>query len=43
MDVREALPDIREWLGVPSECQGVVGSPSRMSGSCQVALPDFRE
>ena len=30
---REALADVREWSGCPPGCQGLVGSPSRMSGS----------
>ena len=39
-DVREALPIVREWSRDPTECPevppgypGVVGRPSRMSGS----------
>ena len=28
-----ALPDVQEWSGVPPGCTGLVGSPSRMSGS----------
>ena len=35
----EALPDIREWLGGPPECLGLVGRPSRMSGCVREALP----
>ena len=38
-----ALLNTREWLGCPSGCLGVVGSPSRMSRSGQAALPDVRE
>ena len=43
LEVRETLPDvpewwedltdIREWSGGPPKCQGVVGRPSRISGS----------
>ena len=29
----ESHPDVREWSGGPPECLGVVGRPSRMSGS----------
>ena len=49
----EALPDVREWLGGPPGCPGVVGRPSRlsgsgerpswMSGSCWEALLKVRE
>ena len=30
---REALSDVREWLGGPTKCPGVVGRRSRMIGS----------
>ena len=50
---REALPDVREWLGDPpgypewseghSGCPGVVERPSQMSGSGRDALPEVRE
>ena len=30
---REVLPDVQEWSGGPPGCLGVVGSPSKMSGS----------
>ena len=30
---REALSYVREWSGGPPGCAGVVGRPSRMSGS----------
>ena len=36
----EALPDEWEWSGGPPGCPGVVGRPSRMSGSGREALPD---
>ena len=49
----EALPNIREWLGVPLECPGVVrrrcrtsrsgGRPSRMSGNGRETLPNIQE
>ena len=35
---REALPDVREWLGVSLGCPEVVGRPSRMSGRSQETL-----
>ena len=45
-----ALPDDRKWLGGPPGCPGgplgflgVVGKPSRMSGSVQKALPNVWE
>ena len=48
--VVEALSDVRELLGGPLECLGVVGSPSQMSGSgrqilsnVQNALLDIQE
>ena len=34
----EAHPDVREWSGVPPGCPGVVGRPSRISGSSREAL-----
>ena len=40
---REALEDVLEWLGGPPGCPGVVGRPSRMSGSGREALPDVQE
>ena len=40
---REALPDDREWSGVPPEYLGVFGRPSWMTQSGQEALPDVRE
>ena len=39
----EAIRDVREWSGGSHGCNGVVGSPSRMSGSGQHILPDVRE
>ena len=39
----EALPDVRECSGVPPGCPGVVGRPSRMSGSGRETLLDVRE
>ena len=41
--VREAIPDVREWSEGLTECLGVVGSPSRMSVSGRIALPDGLE
>ena len=50
VDVREALSDVREWSVDPFQCPGgppgypgVVGWPSRMSGSGWNVLPDVRE
>ena len=47
---QESLPDIQEWSGGPPVCPGVVGRvsrmsgrPSRMSGSCRVALSEVWE
>ena len=50
---REALPDVREGSGGPPRCSGMVGMPSRMSGSvleafpyassCWKGIPDVRE
>ena len=47
---RVALPDVREWSGNPPEClvgplgyPGVVGRPSRMSGSYRESLTNVRE
>ena len=37
------LPNVRNWSVIPSECQGVVGRPSRMSRSSRVALTDVQE
>ena len=39
----EPLPDVREWFGGPPGYPGVVGSPSRMSGSGREALPNVWE
>ena len=39
----EALPDVREWLGGPHRCPGVVGRPSQVFKSGWEALPDVRE
>ena len=36
---REALLNVRVWLGGPSGYPGVVGRPSRMPGSCRETLP----
>ena len=36
---RGALPDVREWSGVLPACMGMVGMPTRMSGSEREALP----
>ena len=41
--VREALPDMWEWSEGPPGCSGVVGRPSRMSGSGREAFQDVRE
>ena len=30
LDVREVLPDVREWLGGPPGCPVGVGRPSRI-------------
>ena len=35
---REAFPDVREWSGGPQGYLGVVGRPSRRSGSGREAL-----
>ena len=43
MDVRELSGGPTERLGVPPGCPGVVGRPSRMSGSGRESLPDVRE
>ena len=40
---QEALPHVLEWSGNPPECPGVVGRPSRMSGSGRETLLDVRE
>ena len=42
-DVPVAFPDVQEWLGGPPGCPGVVGRPSRMSGSGREALPNVRK
>ena len=39
----EAFPDVREWSRGPPGCPGVVGRPSRMSGSVREALPVVQE
>ena len=38
---RDALPNVREWLGGPPKCLGVFGNPSQMSGSGRETIPDF--
>ena len=43
MSGREALKDVREWSGGPRGCPGVIGRPSRLSGSDWDALPNVRE
>ena len=43
VSVREVLPDVRELSGGPHKCLGVVGRPSRMSGSGLEALRYVRE
>ena len=40
---REAFPDVREWSGGPQGYLGVVGRPSRISGSGREALKDVWE
>ena len=45
-DIREwsgALSDIREFSGDPPGSAGVVGSPSRISGSGREAFPNVRK
>ena len=39
----EALVDVREWSGVLTGCQRVVGRPSRMFGKGREAIPDIPE
>ena len=39
---RQALPEVREWSGDPFVGPGVVGRPSRRSGSGWEALLEFR-
>ena len=39
---REALPNVREWLGGPPGCPGVFGRPFRMSGNGREANLDVR-
>ena len=39
----EALPDDREWSGVPTGCPGVVGRTFRMSGSGREVISDVQE
>ena len=41
--VREALPDVQEWSGVPPRCPGVFVRPSRMSRSGRKTLPYVQE
>ena len=41
--IRNALADVREWSVGSLECPGVVGRPSRMSGSGRKALPNVWE
>ena len=36
---RESLKDVQEWSGGPPGCPGVVGRPSRISGSYREVLP----
>ena len=43
LNVRKALSDVRECSGGLLEYPGVVGRPSRMTGSGREALPDVRE
>ena len=38
LDVRQALSDVRECSEGPHGCPGVVGRPSRMSGSGRAAI-----
>ena len=40
---RESLPNVQDWSEDPTECPGMVGRLSRMSGSGKEALPDNRE
>ena len=40
---REAFLNVRQWSGGPPRCPGVVGRPSRMSGSGWEVLPDVRQ
>ena len=39
----EILPDVREWSGDAPGHPGVVGRPSRMSGSGQKAIMNVQE
>ena len=41
--VREVLPDVEEWSRGRRRCLGVVGRPSRMSGSFREAHSNVRE
>ena len=43
LNVRKALSDVRECSGGLFEYPGVVGRPSRMTGSGREALLDVRE
>ena len=40
---QEAICDVREWSGRPSGCPGLVGRPSRMTGSGLEALQHIRK
>ena len=40
---REIVPDVRVWSGVPPGCPGIVGRPSRVSGSDWEALSNVRD
>ena len=37
---REVLPDVRDWLGDPPRCPGVIERHTQMSASGREALPD---
>ena len=39
----DALPNVSEWSVGPPGCPGVVGRPTRKSGSGREDLPDVRE
>ena len=39
----EALSNVRQFLGGPLSCPGVVGTPSQLSESDREALPNVRE
>ena len=40
---QEALRYVQEWSGGHPEFLGVVGSPSRKSGSSREVIPEFQE